>query len=481
MVGEEFCPKPFRLWWNHSGNAAHIGTAFLLHATTEERLTKTKPVEQVNLIEKRPQQPLHFLYSNPTLESELDSVSREAFGFGVFLDRYTGGSHWALRCGDLPANLAGRISKDDFESIRSLPLLHEQGDGVKSLAGLLLLWLTTAKNVALVDEPEAFLHPPQAAFLSRFLSEDTSSGRRLLLMATHSSDVVRGALDSQAAVSVVRVTRDGQSNHLARLSVDDVKRLWSDSLLRYSNLLEGLFSDAVVVCESDGDCRYYSAVLDGTRREGTETAQRHPDILWTHCHGKHRIHVAVAAMRALGVPVIAIADFDVLRERATLVRLLDAFGAVFDEEMEKGFNTLTSALASTSRAPSVAYVKESLDRYLANIGAVTFEPKNFEDVKQLLRTESGWDRVKKAGITAVPQGDPRAATDRLLDRLGKVGLFIVPVGAVEGFVPDVGGHGPGWVAEVLERNFHIAPRSVEARAFVRCVLGFLNQTRRSLT
>ncbi len=54
---------------------------------------------------------------------------------------------------------------------------------------------------------------------------------------------------------------------------------------------------------------------------------------------------------------------------------------------------------------------------------------------------------------------------RLLRRLSEKQILLVPVGELERFVTSVGGHGPAWVAQVLEQGLHCKP-SDEARKFV---------------
>ena len=49
-----------------------------------------------------------------------------------------------------------------------------------------------------------------------------------------------------------------------------------------------------------------------------------------------------------------------------------------------------------------------------------------------------------------------------------MGLWIVPVGELEGFCKSVGGHGPRWVQQVIEeRDLANDPELGRARAFVR--------------
>lgn len=58
------------------------------------------------------------------------------------------------------------------------------------------------------------------------------------------------------------------------------------------------------------------------------------------------------------------------------------------------------------------------------------------------------------GIRAIPAGDATQAAERLLDSLATLGLFVVPVGELEDWARYVGGHGPAWATEALERGVH---------------------------
>lgn len=50
--------------------------------------------------------------------------------------------------------------------------------------------------------------------------------------------------------------------------------------------------------------------------------------------------------------------------------------------------------------------------------------------------------IKSAGISAIPAGDASFAFKRLNLTLQLNGIYIVPVGELECFIKDVGGHGP---------------------------------------
>ena len=451
-------------WWG--GPASHIvGRYFVILADTESRLHASKPTDALNLYAENPSHPLHKLYSSPDLESRLRGISRDAFGQGLILDIWAGGSQWALRVGEIDAPSGPRPSQAYLDALRELPLLHDQGDGVRSMIGLLLTLLTGHQSISLVDEPEAFLHPPQARFLARLLSDDAAHEVRTIFLSTHSSDVVHGTLEGTAPTTVVRLRRSGNVNEAAVLDNEAVRRLWSDPLLKYSNLLEGLFTDAVVVCESDADCKFFASIRDTLEPAGIDA--RRPDILFTSCGGKHRMHVGLEALRAASVPVVVIGDFDVLNDWSTLSRLIAKAGGSADA-LETDWRVLNSALTANPRTPSVAGMSEAVAAAFENISEVT--TKALAPVREALKIENGWDRVKNSGLAGVPKGDAYSAASRLLSTLRGLRIFLISLGEMEDFIPLVPGHGPTWLAEVLERRLHESSDGDYARNYYRDVL-----------
>lgn len=350
-----------------------------------------------------------------------------------------------------------------MRELKKLPRLEEQGDGVRSYLGLLLHILAGVHQVLLIDEPEAFLHPPQARLLGRVLAQ--KAREKQAFVATHSSDVVRGALEGDAALTIVRITRKGDINHAAVLPDESVKKLWSDPLLRYSNLLDGLFHDAVVLCEGDADCRYYAAVLEHLPKEQADRPSRDPQLLFTHCGGKARMASVVDSLRAVSVPVVVIADFDVLREAAMLEKIVIALGAPF-ADFEADQKLVAAALTSDVKPLRRTSLKDELVHRIEDLPDEVIGPKDVEALRAIIKSESGWDKAKRSGKDAVPQGDASQACARLIDGLRAIGLHVVPVGELERFAPGVAGHGPSWVASVLEQDLHQAPGR-DAVEFVR--------------
>lgn len=354
-------------------------------------------------------------------------------------------------------------------ALRALPLLEQQGDGMRSYMGLLLHILGGAHQITLIDEPEAFLHPPQARLLGRTLA-NRSVGRQQVFLATHSVDVVQGVLDASAPTTLVRLTRDGLVNNAAVLDAAQVKQLWSDPLLRYSNLLDGLFHDAVVLCESDADCRYYGSVFDALYpEEPADNGTRKPQLLFSHCGGKARMPAVVESLTAISIPVVAVADFDVLNDAALIEKLVVALRRDF-EPMRENLKLLSAALENEGKPVSKLGMQEAVQNQFDQVATPTMAKKDVERLRSVLRVDSGWDKAKRAGVGAVPQGAANKACTELLEQLQAVGLLVVPVGELERFVPAVSGHGPSWVTEVHRQSLHEDPENEPPRKFVRAMV-----------
>lgn len=58
--------------------------------------------------------------------------------------------------------------------------------------------------------------------------------------------------------------------------------------------------------------------------------------------------------------------------------------------------------------------------------------------------------MKKSGVRGFPHGDAALAFEKMNSILKENGIYVVPVGELESFIPTVGGHGPNWVNSVLE-------------------------------
>lgn len=397
-----------------------------------------------------PTSPLQVLYLDADLELELSASSQRAFGFPLTVNRVAGGSIH-LHVGSAEGHGEPLPTNSEYRrAISKLPLLQQEGDGVRSYMGVLLSVTGANYPLVLIDEPEAFLHPPQARQLGRELTRLVGAETQLIA-GTHSADFLEGVLDSsQGSVTVIRLTRDGDDVSAAVLDRAQLEEVWSDPLLRYSRLLDGLFHVGVVLCESDSDCRFYEATLDSCLERA---GQRPHDLLFTHTGGKHRLPAAIAALNAIDVPVQAVADFDVLSDEGLLKRLVDGLDGDWSA-LETDWRIVTSAVRQLGKAPPILAVREDVRAALDAAEGPTLTKDVAKRIRESTKIEDAWERTKAGGLAVLPQGEAISAAERLLGALAGIGLHVVPVGELERWAPEIGGHGPAWVAGTLEAKKH---------------------------
>lgn len=443
---------------------AQLTHFFCRYLNTKQRLEAADPPENISLTSSAPKHPIHYLQRDDGIEERVSRYFHQAFGEDLIV-HHNPGKDVPLYCGERPTLQSGedRVSARYLRELEKLPKLHEQGDGMRSFVGVLLHAVIGHHTIVLIDEPEAFLHPPQARLLGKMLAKETPAERQLLV-ATHSGDVVKGLLDANRGnVRVIRLRREGNVNHVRELDTVSIKRLWSDSLLRHSEVLNGLFHEQVIVCEGDADCRFYAAVLDALHDHDGSTR---PDVMFVHCGGKGRIPTVVDALRAVGVPVRCVCDFDVFNDEAPLRPIVKALGGRW-EEIAADWKLVRSAIEGKKPELNTAEVRADVERVLSAIKEPVFPKSAVQDIQKVLRRASPWSNAKMAGKTFVPSGEPLQACSRLLDSLAGIGLFVVEVGELEGFARSVGGHGPQWINGVLTKDLGRDPELEAARQFVK--------------
>ena len=354
-----------------------------------------------------------------------------------------------------------RVSPRYIERLSKLPVLSEQGHGMRSFAGCMLATLASPALVQLVDEPEAFLHPPHARLIGNLLTKQKPNWRQLII-ATHSGDFLRGALDSEVDnLKIVRLSRNSNVNHGRQLDVGDIQKLWSDPILRFSNVLDGLFHESVVVCEGDADCRFFAAVLEAIH--GSEHPQ--PDVHFSSTGGKDRLHVVVSSLVALGVPTRVVADFDVLKEEQPLRRIFEALGGSWSK-IEKDWIATKKAVEQKAPPLTRNQVSSKIKEIMGASEETNMTEREIDQIRKTLKATSSWNLAKQCGVDIVPSGQARQLLNSLLSSLRSIGLFVVECGELERFAPTVGKHGPQFVAEVLKRDLARDPELNGARQFV---------------
>lgn len=430
--GETFDKRNLQTYWQNRTFYNNLHMLFIKRLSTEDRLTSSNALTR----DYNPEQnPIYKLYQSESLAQKLSDYFRQAFGSDLIVNRNDMRTI-PLHTGQAPDKTAFTILNQDeyYNQVTKLPKLQEQGDGMRSFVSILLYTFTSEYSITLIDEPEAFLHPPQARLLGKMLANNNPDNRQLLI-STHSEDFLQGLLDTNSEnVTVIRINRDSNINRMSVLQNDKIKKLWGNPILRYSNILSGLFHEKVIVCESDYDCLFYHAIMDAIYEHKNEIA---PDILFTHCGGKTRIKDVVSALKAVNVSVVAICDFDLLNSKQNFEAITNSFGI--------------DCRVTLSENMKIIYDSMNAKNSVAN---------------------NVWNQIKKIGKAGFTGNEP-AAYEKVEAACKSAGLFVVPVGEMECFDKTVNKEKKDWVYHVLE-NYDLATEAKleEARKFVQEIVDY---------
>ena len=464
-AGIRFNADKLETIWPEGSGSLH--PLFCVGIATETRITDSNPVEAIDTNTERPTHPIHRLYIDNKIELKISTYFEQAFGQALILDQRSG-SQIPLRVGKrlTPKPNEDLLSATYWQRQRdeSVPL-EQQGDGMRSFASVILhLLAPVTPSILLLDEPEAFLHPPQAKLLGEIIATEKPNGAQLFV-STHSTDVLQGIMDiATEHLRVLRIRREENVNLTRELDNELVRNISRDPLMKYSSVMSGLFHKRVIICEGDSDCMFYSSLLDIP----TVHESHHPDVLFVHGGGKTRMAALAQSLRALDVPVDVIADIDILRNQADLRKLIETLGGDWHEAktLSKAINSAIAQSPLNLDSPGVKNEIEEILKETPQGGEFPIDLR--KRIEATFPKASRWERIKDAGQAALPPGDTTQRFQQIQQLCNKIGLWIVPVGQLEGFCKSVGDHGPRWVQHVIDqKNLANDPDLWQARAFVK--------------
>ena len=442
---------------------------FIANLDTSARLTICIPPNNINRNASK-QHPIHYAAFDSKYRKWLSDSFKKAFGIEVTPNTQYGAT--IPLCIGEPVKLNEQY-EDEQQRLEayatvldSYKQVQNQGDGIKSFTGILLYLMLDYYCTYLIDEPESFLHPPQARIMGQIIGQ-TLTNHQQAFISTHSEEIIKGLLEAcPQRIKIVRITRVEDTNCFSILNNDKFDEVWNDPLLKYSNIMSSLFHKSVVLCESDSDCKMYSIIENFIKH----TEGKYSETLFIHCGGKHRMAKISTALRALNIDVRLIPDIDILNDETVFKNIAEAFGISWTS-IQSDYNIIVSNLHSPKEKINRNDAKTTINRVLDVSSNSELSNREIKEIRTAISTISKWDALKASGIPAIPAGDATVAFRRMEQILRENGIYVVPVGELEGFVKEVGGHGPDWVNQVLERYPDL---SAEVYAQVRQFISEMN-------
>lgn len=286
-----------------------FGQLFYQYLGTEERLTICKTQRSHGLDSNM----VNFLSSlrlEQNILNEMAEITKDLFGRDVYLDGESLGDKLVFRTAK-DFSYIRESPRSDTKVLRELleyNKLDYEGDGLKSFVSMYLSLRNKDKNVVIIDEPEAFLHPPLARKVGGIIGEiaESDSFKSQIFISTHSVEILKGILSKTDKVNIIRITRPTETKNDIRVVDNNVlKGIMRDPLLRVSRVMEGLFCEKVIITESEADELLYQELvtkLDLGKR-----------LYFAHGQNKQTLSKIANLYNSIGVDYSIVVDFDIIR------------------------------------------------------------------------------------------------------------------------------------------------------------------------
>ena len=421
--------------------ASELGRFWTAHLDAATRLQIASGCPSHNVASNPPERLPQALYdAGIDAELELRNVFRRTFSLDIRLD-YSNLQQFVFRIaedfGSVPAD-----PREAYPIMQRFSTLDNQGDGYRSFVGVVLALLFCSNRIVLIDEPEAFLHPMQARQLGQWIGEHVLRSRGQVIIATHDPSFLMGTLSSGAPVDIFRLQRTGTETNFHHVSPQSIEAIAASPLLSSQRVLESLFHSGVVVCEADADRALYQLVADKYLGRS--------DLFFLHAHNRQTLAHVVELLRECCVPVCAIADLDLLTSEPEFKALYKALTSSELPEEEKVLrHSVAAKIADVNEADALQRVEQAIAQLLEEIRGGRRDLSSVRSaVNDVRKKSSRWAAIK-GGIGRVPTSVECELLD-LIARMGAVGLYLVPVGELEGWidVPDVSRKSE-WIARAL--------------------------------
>lgn len=413
--------------------------------STENRLGLTRPIKFNSIVDNQNLNIMRKLDIDSESISKLNQALDSGFQKSVEVheDYLDGNMTKKYKIGESIeiCNVIKSNKRDNLNKLKQFEDLHNQGDGIRNAVAVLASIIVNEHSLFLIDEPETFLHPPQARVLGKNIVR-LSEGKQLFI-STHNIDFIRGVLEEASSrVKIIKIDRYDNNNTFNSIDNDSIKKISNDRNLKYTNILNGLFYNQVVLCENESDCKFYSAVLEH------EFLAIYQNTLFCAVGGKEQFKKIVPLLKELNIEYKIIADIDLISNTDSLKQLLNSIESQCYKRIEKQH-------------------KQFLENFEREMNS---QVKTQERIKTILRDISSLKLLKSGGKNIIPQGDCMALFNEIKEFLIDYNIFILECGEIERFVPDIGGHGNTWVEKVFTNYADISTDVYdEARKFIRTV------------
>lgn len=441
----------------------------------ENRLTNLLTVPTIDFEKQPPTNDLHALHLNDLAREALTKESQRAFSKAIWSD-ISRGKMLCLKIsedGSIP-DAESRLSVMEMAKYRTI---ESEGDGMKSYIATAISLLLGRRPVSVIDEPEMCLHPPQCYALGQFIGASATSDQTATFVATHSSQILRGVIQTADSLQIVRLTKNKGGFSAKRVDSKVLADAMKKPTVRAETVLDGIFSQAVTIIEGDGDRIVYQAAWEVV---GTD---RNFDIHFTTVGGTGGIADTCNMYRILGIPVSVIADLDVITDTVKVNQILDSI--CDDKSFVSDLMEKVEHISKEIRLLPPTISEEKTLEELNILASQEYDWSNNDNASLIgslstLRSSlNGMDKLKSGGVSQLPQ-EISNSLEEIITLLRQVGVFLVDVGELEGWLSGcrIGASKKkkwAWANEASEYIRNNPPREDDVWKFVREVGDYLTK------
>ena len=433
--------------------------------TTENRLNITRPIRFGYNIEKNSFNILRKLEAHTDSIKTLNKNLKTAFDKAVDVYDYyvddTIVKEYRIGKYDEISSAVDLNEQERRDIVEKSEKLHEQGDGIRSAVAVLASLIVNEHSLFLIDEPESFLHPPQAKLIGKNLV-DLSKGKQCFI-STHDIDFIKGIVETDSSrVKIIKIDRIANDNTFNLISNDSIISIANDKNLKYTNILDGLFYDRLVLCENESDCKLYAAILENS------DLPKYQNTLFCAVGGKDHFKKVIPLLKELSIQYLIIADIDLINNRGKLKQLLESVeSGCYDNIREKHSEFLDKFEEQTNdQIKTQKTLKKEINDLFTKEKYMSSETS--DRIKSLLKNISSLKLLKSSGKSALPQGECVTLFNDVRNYLKEQGIFILECGEIERFISDVSGHGNDWLENVFEKYSDIDdPAFDDVKRFIK--------------
>ena len=439
----------------------YTGPAMVTFLNTDNRLSLTRKCTVQNLQTSGPKNVLEALYNaDLTAPNRIRELVNDTFNTDIYFD-YTDPGTLQFRVGHDFSQISEN-SRIAYSQVSQYPILDNQGDGLRSYVGMISALMALSKPIILLDEPEAFLHPPQALQLGMSIASLISESQQIFI-STHSSDFLRGLLSSTDDAVIVHLSRvEELSTEISVLDSKTLNTIIKDPLLSSSRVLEGMFYKGVVATEADADAVFYQRLF---QKIGPSD-----EIHFVNAHNKQTLKKVIQPYQTLGIKFALIADADVIRDK---VEFKDIIDGIANEDIANTIMDEREAVYSYFQKQNKYEILEQLKNKTQEFASQSIpssedEPQKIDSalfdfrkgLKKLREDSDELSNFKKLGRKALKDDETTYDIfNNLLKHCASQGLFIVPVGELESWLVDYdvarSSNKSKWITKALEKLFDI--------------------------